>query len=71
MVQTEVTPTKELTLEEGRVLLDKQARRYLNMSGDEFVKRWEAGEFDDDPDRPEIMRVAMLIPFAKNGREDS
>jgi hypothetical protein len=64
MVQTEMSPTKELTLKEGRALLDKQARRYLNMSGDEFVKRWEAGEFDDDPDRPEVMRLVMLIPFA-------
>jgi hypothetical protein len=56
---------KELSLEEGRKLLDKQARRYLNMSGDEFIQKWESGEFDDDPDRPEIMRLVMLIPFAK------
>jgi hypothetical protein len=56
---------KELSLEEGRKLLDKQARRYLNMSGDQFIQKWESGEFDDDPDRPEIMRLVMLIPFAK------
>ena len=56
---------KELTLEEGRKLLDQQARRYLHMSGEEFIRKWEAGEFDDNPDQPEIMRLVMLIPFAK------
>ena len=62
---------KELTLEEGWELLDKQARKYLNMSGKEFVKKWEAGEFDEDPDQPEIMHVAMLLPFVSNGRQHS
>ncbi len=56
---------KELTLEEGWELLDKQARKYLNMSGKEFVKKWEAGDFDEDPDQPELMRLAMLLPFVK------
>ena len=62
---------KELTLEEGWELLDKQARKYLNMSGKEFVKKWEAGEFDEDPDQPELMHVAMLLPFVSNGRQHS
>jgi len=54
-----------LSQEEGRALLDSQARYYLNMSGDDFVRAWNAGEFDDNPDRPEVMRVAMLIGFAR------
>lgn len=53
---------KFLTPEEGRKLLDRQARRYLSMSGEEFVRKWKAKEFED-PDRPEIMQVAFLIPF--------
>ena len=28
--------------------MDKQARRYLKMSGEEFIKKWEAGEFDEE-----------------------
>jgi hypothetical protein len=52
-----------LTPDEGQELFDRQARRYLKMSGEEFLRRWEAGEFDHDPDRPDIMRVAMLIPL--------
>ena len=50
--------------EEGRALVDRQARRYFNMSGEEFIRAWESGQFDD-PDGPNVMRVAMLIPFAK------
>lgn len=53
---------KFLTPQEGRELLDRQARRYLGMSGEEFVRKWKAKEFED-PDRPEIMQVAFLIPF--------
>ena len=65
MVQLEASSVKELTLKQGRALLDKQARKYLQLSGDEFIKKWDAGEFDENPDRPEIMRLVMLIPFAK------
>lgn len=53
---------KILSREEGRKLLDRQARRHLGMSGEEFIRTWKAGEFKD-PDRPEIMRVAFLLPF--------
>lgn len=49
---------------EGAKLVDRQAKKYLGMSGAEFVRRYEAGEIDD-PDRAEVRRVAMLIPFAK------
>jgi hypothetical protein len=58
-------PIQELSLEEGRALLDRQARRYLNISGEEFVQQWHAGAFDDNPDSPEIMRLAMLLPLAR------
>jgi hypothetical protein len=56
---------KELTQEEGKALLDTAARRYLGMSADEFIQAWESGKFDEDPDRPDVMYVAMLLPLAK------
>jgi hypothetical protein len=56
---------RELTREEGRALLDREARRYLDMSAEEFIRAWEAGKFDDDPDRPDVMYVAMLLPLAQ------
>ena len=55
---------KILTKNEGKKLLDRQARRQLNMSGDEFVRKWNAHEFAD-PEQPEIMGLAFLIPFGR------
>jgi hypothetical protein len=52
----------ELDAREGRELLDRQARRYLGMSGVEFMRAWERGELDPDRD-PHVARVSMLIPF--------
>lgn len=49
-------------------MLDDLAREYLNMSGDEFMKAWDSGKFGDDSDRPEIMRLIMLLPFVRNSR---
>jgi hypothetical protein len=60
-----VEGVRELTFQEGKDLRDRAARRYLQISGDEFLERWERGDYDDDPDRPEVMRVAMLIPFGR------
>ena len=54
----------ELTREEGWQLLDREARRYLGMSAAEFLRAWDAHEFPD-PDVPEVLSVAMLIPFAR------
>jgi hypothetical protein len=51
-----------LSPEEGKKLLDRQARRYLKMSGEEFVRKWKAKKIKN-PDRPEVMQVAFLIPF--------
>lgn len=58
-------PLIELSPEEGFALFDRQARRSLQMDGHEFLRRWEAGEFADDADRPEVMRVVQLLPFAR------
>ncbi len=52
------------TRKEGRAMLDKAAHTVLNISGDEFLARWDAGEYEDRDD-PSITRVAMLIPFAR------
>jgi hypothetical protein len=51
-----------ISREEGIKLLDEQAREYLNMSGEEFLRRWETGDFED-PDSYEVFHVGMLIPL--------
>jgi len=56
------------TAEEGRALFDHQARALLGISGDEFLERWERGEYRDVADTPDnrhIVSLAMLIPFAR------
>jgi hypothetical protein len=54
----------EADAERGREILDKAAQRYLGISGEEFSRLWEAGEYEDD-DRPEVTHVAMLLPFGR------
>ncbi len=54
-----------ITRAEGVVLLDRQARKYLNMSGEEFRRKFRSGELTYD-DHPDVVRVAMIIPLAEN-----
>jgi hypothetical protein len=54
---------RELTRDEGRALLDRQARRELGISGEEFLRRYKAGEYADI-DTPAVARVAMLVHLA-------
>ncbi|MBA2755086.1 MAG: hypothetical protein H0U40_11605 [Chloroflexia bacterium] len=45
-------PIRFTTTEEGRAIFDDQARRLMNMSGEEFLRRWDAGEFAEIADAP-------------------
>jgi hypothetical protein len=57
-----------LSPEKRRAFFDQQARALMGLSGAEFLRRWDAGEFEavaDDPDHPEIMHLALLIPFGR------
>lgn len=56
---------RNLTDEEGRALFDNAARFYLGISGEEFIERWDSGYYDEAPDHPDIVDVAMLLPFAR------
>ncbi|HEY7033586.1 MAG TPA: hypothetical protein VH482_19775 [Thermomicrobiales bacterium] len=54
--------------DETREAFDELGRLLMQISGAEFIRRWDAGEYvdiADDPDHPEIMRLAMLIPFGR------
>ena len=50
-----------ITREEEWEIFDELAHRYMLMSGEAFIRAWKAGEIEN-PDRPEVMRVAMLLP---------
>jgi hypothetical protein len=62
-IAPEAIPHK-ITGEEGLEILDRQARRYLGIPGAEFLEAWKSGKVDGGSDRPEVMRVAMLVPLA-------
>lgn len=54
-----------LTPEEAWDTFDAAARHYLGMTGEAFIAAWDAGELDADPDRPELIRVALLRPVGR------
>ena len=66
-VDEDVRPEYMLTYAEGRKLLDRIARQELGIGGEEFLRRWDAGEIDpDDPDSHlQVMTVEAYIPFAR------
>jgi hypothetical protein len=50
-----------LTDEDALALLDRQARRYLRVSGEEFIRRRQAGDVDDW-DAADVVMLSLLIP---------
>ena len=61
-------PPSVLPTEEARALFDAEASHWVGVSGEEFLRRWDAGEYRDIPDTPEgrrIMSVIYLIPFGR------
>lgn len=68
-VRTTENHIRELSKEEGREMFDREARRSLGISGEEFMRRWDEGYYDDPDDRtknpPEVMALGMLVDFAR------
>lgn len=65
--ELEEVEVHEASDEEGRKFFDAAARRFLGISGEEFLRRWDAGEFDED-DRSEVTHLELLIPLVRGGR---
>jgi len=54
--------------QESRRYFDRQARRLLGISGEEFLRRYDAGEYaalQDDRQQRAVMKLAMLVPFGR------
>lgn len=63
-------PYIQLTEDEGRALFDRACRREVGMSGEECLRRYDAGEFDgieEDEFGRRVVELEMVIPFAKIG----
>lgn len=56
---------RELSKTQARNMFEREAQSRLNMSGKEFIERWEAGKFNGKTDTPAVIRVAMLLPFGR------
>jgi hypothetical protein len=52
----------DLTPEALWRIFDEEARRTLNISGEEFLRRWDAGAYDGD-DEDEPRRRARELEF--------
>jgi len=56
---------KALSEAESAAFFDGKARELLGISGDEFRRRWDAGDYDaiaDDPHHSDIMYLALFLP---------
>jgi len=65
-----VPPIHWTTEEEGRAMFDDAARAMLGISGEEFLRRYDAGEYSpveifEGPDHGKLVSLEMLIPFAR------
>lgn len=65
-------PMGWLTAAEAREIFDQEARRLLGMSGDEFLRRYDAGEFDpNDPDHTSVVDLSMIASFGRANPDTS
>ena len=64
----EIEGVEFVTPEEARDIFDARARHELGISGDEFLRRWDDGEYQPVPDDTEgrkIARLSMMMSFAR------
>jgi hypothetical protein len=57
-----------LPLELAYALFDQESRRIIGVPGEEFLARWDAGEFrnfDDTPEDRELAYLVLLTPFGR------
>jgi hypothetical protein len=57
-----------LSEEEAREHFDRSARRLLGISGDEFLRRYDAGEYNrelEDRELRGVMKLRMLENFVR------
>jgi hypothetical protein len=56
-----------LTDEEGRLMFDEESRRLLHIPGDEFVRLYDSGYYDDKPDLHEqVIELVLMLPLYRD-----
>lgn len=63
-------PVVELSDEEARAHFDRQARHLVGLSGEEFLRRYDRGDYagseEDDFGRA-VIHLEFVIPFGRQG----
>ena len=62
--KTDQNDAVELTREQGKELFDRRAWKLLGISGEDFLRRWDSGDFMNSDD-PKVSTLAVLIPFTR------
>jgi hypothetical protein len=63
---SDVPGTVEVTYDEWMAMFDEAVQEQLGMSGEEFIERWNAGEYAEIADKAghrHLIDLAMLIPI--------
>jgi len=55
-----------ISVEEGKLLLDREARELLGISGEEFIRRYIASDLTElvERDPSAVSYVSLTLPFA-------
>ena len=56
---------RELDEREAKEYFDAEARALLGVTGEEFIRRWDAGEYAEDPRHSEIVQLEFMLPFVR------
>ncbi|HEY8623575.1 MAG TPA: hypothetical protein VIM74_06890 [Casimicrobiaceae bacterium] len=55
----------EMTAEEERALIEREVRRYFDMTPEEFLCKWRAGEIENSTENhSDLVRVLMFMRLA-------
>jgi hypothetical protein len=66
IAKSKQSKVKELSTKQAKALFDRQVRHHFRgMSGQEFIRKWDKGEFNGNSDSSKVMRIAMLLPFGR------
>ena len=65
ITEEDIPKPRILTEEESLAMRENLARKYFDMSLDEFKEAWKSGKFDDDQERHgDAIFLATMLPEA-------
>lgn len=64
---TDLPTIVTLTEQEAQEMFDRACQRRLGMSGEEFLRRWDAGEWPDPDAVPGVFGISGLISLVRPG----